>query len=47
MSPISNDKLFEIISDLSNKVEKLTDIIKYQTTLIQELKQIISILISY
>ena len=38
MSPISNDKLFKIISDLSNKVEKLTDIVKYQTTLIQELK---------
>ena len=37
MSPISNDKLFKIISDLSNKVEKLTDIVKYQTTLIQEL----------
>ena len=36
--PISNDKLFKIISDLSNKVEKLTDIVKYQTTLIQELK---------
>ena len=35
---ISNDKLFNIISDLSNKVEKLTDIVKYQTTLIQELK---------
>ena len=38
MSPISNDKLFKIISDLSNKVEKLTDIVKYQTTLIKELK---------
>ena len=38
MSPISNDKLLKLITDLTNKVNSLTDIVKYQTNLIQELK---------
>ena len=38
MSPISNDKLLKLITDLTNKVNSLTVIVKYQTNLIQELK---------
>ena len=38
MSPISNDKLLKLITDLTSKVNSLTDIVKYQTNLIQELK---------
>ena len=38
MSPISNYKLLKLITDLTNKVNSLTDIVKYQTNLIQELK---------
>ena len=35
---ISNDKLLNLITDLTSKVNSLTDIVKYQTNLIQELK---------
>ena len=38
MSPISNDKLLKLITALSNKVDSLSDIIKIQTNLIEDLK---------
>ena len=38
MSPISNVKIIKYINELTSKVEKLSDIVTYQTTLIQELK---------
>ena len=38
MSPISNDKLLKLITALSNKVDSLSDIIKIQTNLIDDLK---------
>ena len=37
MSPISNDKLLKLITALSNKVDSLSDIIKIQTNLIEDL----------
>ena len=36
--PISNNKLLNLITGLKSKVNSLTDIVKYQTNLIQELK---------
>ena len=38
MSPISNVKIIKYINELTSKVEKLSDIVTYQTKLIQELK---------
>ena len=38
MSPISNDTLLKLITALSNKVDSLSDIIKIQTNLIEDLK---------
>ena len=38
MSPISNDKLLKLIIELTSKVDKLSNIVTYQTQLIQELK---------
>ena len=38
MSPISNDKLLKLITELTSKVDKLSNIVTYQTQLIQELK---------
>ena len=38
MSPILNVKIIKYINELTSKVEKLSDIVTYQTKLIQELK---------
>ena len=38
MSPISNDKLLKLITELTSKVDNLSNIVTYQTQLIQELK---------
>ena len=38
MSPISNVKILKYIHKLTSKVDKLSDIVTYQTKLIQELK---------
>ena len=38
MSPISNDKLLKFITELTSKVDNLSNIVTYQTKLIQELK---------
>ena len=38
MSPISNDKLLKCITELTSKVDNLSNIVTYQTQLIQELK---------
>ena len=37
MSPISNDKLYKLIKDLSDKIDKLNDKVDYQTTIILNL----------
>ena len=37
MSPISNDKLYELIQDLSNTINKLYDKVDYQTNIILNL----------
>ena len=38
MSPISNDTLLKLITELTSKVDNLSNIVTYQTQLIQELK---------
>ena len=38
MSPISNVKILKYTNELTSKVDKLSDIVTYQTKLIQELK---------
>ena len=38
MSPISNDNLLKCITELTSKVDNLSNIVTYQTKLIQELK---------
>ena len=38
MSPISNEKLLKLITELTSKVDNLSNIVTYQTKLIQELK---------
>ena len=38
MSPISIVKILKYINELTSKVDKLSDIVTYQTKLIQELK---------
>ena len=35
MSPISNDKLLKLITELTSKVDNLSNIVTYQTQLIQ------------
>ena len=37
MSPISNDKLYKLIQDLSDKINKLNDKVDYQTNIILNL----------
>ena len=37
MSPISNEKLYKLIQDLSEKNNKLNDKVDYQTTIILNL----------
>ena len=37
MSPISNEKLYKLIQDLSDKINKLNDKVDYQTTIILNL----------
>ena len=37
MSPISNDKLYKLIRDLSDKINKLNDKVDYQTNIILNL----------
>ena len=38
MSPISNEKLLKLITELTSKVDNLSNIVTYQAQLIQELK---------
>ena len=38
MSPIFNDKLLKCITELTSKVDTLSNIVTYQTQLIQEIK---------
>ena len=47
MSPISNVRIIKYINELTSKVEKLSDIVTYQTKLIQELKTDNSNLINF
>ena len=37
MSPISNDKLFKLIQNLSEQIKKLNDKVDYQRNIIQNL----------
>ena len=37
MSPISNDKLYTLIQDLSDKINKLNDKVDYQTSILLNL----------
>ena len=37
MSQISNDKLYKLIKDLSNKINNINDKVDYQTTIILNL----------
>ena len=39
MASVSNDKRISLFNNLTSKVDKLTEIVNFQTNLIQELKR--------
>ena len=39
MAPLSNEKLISLFNNLTSKVDKLTGIVNFQTSLIQDLKR--------
>ena len=39
MAPLSNEKLISLFNNLTSKVDKLTEIVNFQTSLIQDLKR--------
>ena len=42
MAPLSNEKLISLFNNLTSKVDKLTEIVNFQTSLIHDLLNVIT-----